>query len=84
MDKEMMERGVELLMEVEEHDVHAVTIDHNKDISALAFAMTVGIEKAPDFSQQMNLIKCFFETVFYLGYLAGKNEGDLSVWEEQL
>ena len=81
--KELINRGLEILKEHDEDAIHAVSIDHNHDISSISASvghcyMTLPPEMAAVVSKSM------VETVFYLGYLAGKEEGNLKLWEDQL
>ena len=82
--KELLERARELLDEYDDVAIHAVTIDYNTDISALASIVTGGLIGRADLSQLIAGTKSAMELVFYLGYLAGKEEGNLKLWEDQL
>ena len=86
--EELLERASELLDEYDEEAIHAVTIDYNVDLSALTSLVTEGLMggfiRGADISQLINGVKATVEAVFYLGYLAGKEEGNLKLWEDQL
>ena len=82
--KELLERACELLDEYDEEAIHAVTIDHNTDLSALTSLVTGALMGGADMLQLISGNKAAMEVAFYLGYLAGKQEGNLSLWEDQL
>ena len=80
---ELLNRGMELLKEQDEDVMHAVTIDHNHDISSIAAAICHCYGVLP--AEQATVVcKSMAEILFYLGYLAGKDEGNLKLWEDQL
>ncbi|KKM05594.1 hypothetical protein LCGC14_1752480 [marine sediment metagenome] len=81
---ELLERARELLDEYDDVAIHAVTIDHNVDLAALAAIITGGLVGGANLLQLINGTKSTVELAFYLGYLAGKEEGNLSIWEDQL
>ena len=80
---EMLNRGLEIMKEQDEDAIHAVTIDHNHDISSIAAAIGHCFMVLPE-EQAMVVDKSLTEIAFYLGYLAGKDEGNLTLWEDQL
>ena len=81
--RELLNRGMELLKEQDEDVLHAVTIDHNHDISSIAAAISHCYAVLPE-EQAITVCKSMAETLFHLGYLAGKEESNLSIWEDQL
>ena len=79
----LFDRGIEIMKEQDENVMHAVTIDHNHDISSIAAAVGCCYMVLPP--EQATVVgKTMAEIAFYLGYLAGKEEGNLSIWEDQL
>ena len=79
----LLDRGLEIMKEQDEDVLHAATIDYNHDISSLAAAAGHCYMVLPP-EQAMVVGKSLTEIAFYLGYLAGKQEGNLSLWEDQL
>ena len=82
--EELLKRASEILDEYDEEAVHAVTIDHNTDLAALTSLVTGALIGGADMMQLINGAKSAVELAFYLGYLAGKDEGNLKLWEDQL
>lgn len=82
--EELLERACELLGKYDEEALHAVTIDHNVDLAALASLIPGALMGRVDTQQLINTTKSAMEVAFYLGYLAGKDEGNLKLWEDQL
>ena len=81
--QEMLQRGLEIMKEQDEGAMHAVTIDHNHDISSMAASAGHSYMMLPP--EQATIVgKTLTEIAFYLGYLAGKEEGNLKLWEDQL
>ncbi len=82
---ELLVRGLELLGEYKDRSdiIHALTTDHNEDLSAIALSITMIAMVLPGESS-VRTAKSFVEVAFYLGYLAGKEEGNLKLWEDQL
>ena len=80
---ELLDRGMELMKEQNEDVMHAVTLDHNHDISSIAAGVGHCYMVLPP-EQAAVVNKTLTEIAFYLGYLAGKEEGNLSIWEDQL
>ena len=81
-DRDLLTRGVELLGLYDIDVVNAISIDHNYDLSSIA-ATTAFYTTLPE-GDSANAFKSLAVIAFYLGYLAGKEEGNLSLWEDQL
>lgn len=79
----LLDRGMELMEEQDEDVMHAATIDHNHDISSIAAASGHCYMVLPP-EQAVAVGKVMTEIAFYLGYLAGKEEDNLKLWEDQL
>ena len=80
----MSERGKEAVKNGDYDAIHIVSRDHNEalsDLSAFIGAASMLINNPFDLS---TIVKCAIEMAFYLGYTAGKDAPDLSLWEEQL
>ena len=82
--KELLERARELLDEYDDVAIHAATNDYNTDLSALAALIGGGVIGGASAEQLVSATKAAMELAFYLGYLAGKEEGNLKLWEDQL
>ena len=80
---ESVDRAIELLNVCgEEADrIYALAFDSEDDLTALGTALLVGSMGAPD-ERWPETIKVCLLSAFHLGYLQGKSEGDLSIWEE--
>ena len=81
---EMAKRGTAQLERFDEDAIHVVTVDYNDVLSDISAALGLlhfvrGVDEG-----SARTTKCMIETVFYLGYLAGKNTPDVSLWEDQL
>lgn len=65
--------------------IDAVCIDNNAALSALSAGIaSVSITNGPASVDAIRYTKTIINLAFYLGYTAGKDAPDLSLWEEQL
>ena len=85
MDLSQMNKlGMEIIKNIDFDAVHAISIDKNDELSFISAVIgTIALSSSDPIALSI-VTKVAIEAAFYLGYLTGKAEGDLSLWEEQL
>ena len=82
--RDILRHSVELLDLVikDSERICAITHDSNDELTALATSIWFIQQQDQDIESLAGSAKMHIATAFYLGYLAGQKEGDLTVWEK--
>ena len=64
-------------------EITALCIDHNDTLSGLSASIGM-VAMLGDLIETAQYTKAVIELIFYLGYQAGKDDPDLSLWQDQL